>query len=329
MQHGYGLIHVRVDGKRRLLKAHRLIYEDATGETPETVDHLCHDNATCDGGDDCPHRRCCNPAHLGPESRGGNSYRAQTGKRLRHCRSGRHEMTEDNIYFDSNGQRYCRACRDERLAGYRDEYRQQRGPISRTYRPRGLGLHDLVEWATEHNEDPDACWSWRDGNPSDTGHVLVSFGGTTTTAHRLVYEALVGPVERGKVIDHRCHDPRKCEGGPRCPHRACCNPRHLKVVTRAVNSSAERSAAGRAAVVCVAGLHEMTPDNVYVAPKTGKRLCVKCARQAQRDARAAKDTGPDRRFRQDGRCVNDHEVPAGEKCRECARARNARWRAKR
>ncbi|MFD5848295.1 HNH endonuclease signature motif containing protein [Streptomyces chartreusis] len=61
-RNGYGTL--RVEGKYR--RAHRYAYELAYGPVPDgyTIDHTCHDPEQCEGGVDCPHRRCCNPAHL-------------------------------------------------------------------------------------------------------------------------------------------------------------------------------------------------------------------------------------------------------------------------
>lgn len=53
--------------------AHVAVYEVTYGEVPEDpdrpgrkldVDHLCHDPAVCSLKTECPHRACCNPAHL-------------------------------------------------------------------------------------------------------------------------------------------------------------------------------------------------------------------------------------------------------------------------
>lgn len=71
---GYGQLGIG----NRVLRAHRVSYETFVGPIPEgmTVDHLCHNAAVCEGGRDCPHRRCMNPTHLGLATRGGNALRA-------------------------------------------------------------------------------------------------------------------------------------------------------------------------------------------------------------------------------------------------------------
>lgn len=48
--------------------AHRWSYEHLVAPIPDglTLDHLCHNDADCPGGTDCPHRRCVNPYHLDP-----------------------------------------------------------------------------------------------------------------------------------------------------------------------------------------------------------------------------------------------------------------------
>jgi hypothetical protein len=53
------------------VSAHRAAYEIAYGQPPKAIDgkrvnidHTCHDPAVCKLKTDCPHRLCCNPAHL-------------------------------------------------------------------------------------------------------------------------------------------------------------------------------------------------------------------------------------------------------------------------
>lgn len=67
----------------RHLPAHRAFYERYRGPYAAglTLDHLCHTNTSeCAGGTACLHRRCVNPAHLEPVSRGENARRGRTVK---------------------------------------------------------------------------------------------------------------------------------------------------------------------------------------------------------------------------------------------------------
>ena len=59
---GYGLF--TADYKN--VYAHIWSYERHHGPVPDghIVDHTCHDPKDCPGGNDCPHRACCNPEHL-------------------------------------------------------------------------------------------------------------------------------------------------------------------------------------------------------------------------------------------------------------------------
>ena len=68
------------------------------------------------------------------------------------------------------------------------------------------------------------CWSfagkWNDGK----GYKKVQVKGVASYVHRYVYEALVGPIADGLILDHLCRNP------------GCCNPRHLEPVTVGTNT---------------------------------------------------------------------------------------------
>lgn len=98
----------------------------------------------------------------------------------------------------------------------------------------------------------------------------------TAKVHRVVYEALVGPIPDGMVIDHLCRQP------------SCVNPAHLEPVTRRENvlRGLTLPAANARKTHCKHG-HEFTPENTYLFP-TGTRGCRTCARAAkQREKRGA------------------------------------------
>jgi hypothetical protein len=112
MPNGYGQTTAPTSGGGyRQQSVHRLAYEMFVGQIPEglTLDHLCHTNdLTCPGGNGCLHRRCVNPAHLEPVTRGENTSRGGNAIKT-HCKRG-HEFTPENTYMTPGGARQCRAC---------------------------------------------------------------------------------------------------------------------------------------------------------------------------------------------------------------------------
>lgn len=332
---GYPVIYTTTSAKtRRLVKMHRLVFELETGESPPSVDHLCHDSDECRLREGCPHRRCCNPAHLAASTVGANARRAHKGihRNPGMCGSGRHPRTPENTYEAPDGALRCRPCDAERARDAREAARSNRPPPQRRpHRPRGMSLPQLVDWALG-DQDGNGCWGWADVPPRPTGYVAISFGGRSRPAHAVVYEARVGPIPPGHVVDHTCHDPQECEGGFSCPHRACVNPAHLRVVTRGENSSASRSRRRRPEE-CAAG-HPFTPENTYVTAD-GRRHCRTCAaaRQLERHHGAKGPDWVDGRRRENGRCANGHDVAVlgvnkYGKCVVCVREKSLRYKAK-
>ena len=67
------------------------------------------------------------------------------------------------------------------------------------------------------------CWVWPN-KPDKDGYGYMNYSGSRTSAHRLVYELLVGKVSKGLLLDHI-----NCT-------RMCVNPEHLRPVTRKQNA---------------------------------------------------------------------------------------------
>lgn len=110
---GYGRI--QVNGKSRYV--HRIAYEAFIGPIPDgmQIDHLCHtEDADCPGGSACPHRACCNPAHLEPVAPLENTRRGRGHGSETHCPQG-HPYAGDNLRM-WKGRRVCRSCNRERSA---------------------------------------------------------------------------------------------------------------------------------------------------------------------------------------------------------------------
>lgn len=105
---GYGVFHPR---KPETKLAHRLAYESRYGPIPVGmhVDHKCHNGQDCPPGP-CPHRKCCNPAHLEAVTNAENVNRSHNSNiQKTHCPRG-HEYSAGNTYRQPDGGRRCREC---------------------------------------------------------------------------------------------------------------------------------------------------------------------------------------------------------------------------
>ncbi len=113
--HGYGKVFQ--DG--RLQSVHRLAYQELVGEIPDglLIDHTCHKPEECAGGTSCPHRSCCNPAHMEPVTNHENIMRGNTPAARHaaktHCPQG-HPYDEVNTRIRVTRTGFARACRQRK-----------------------------------------------------------------------------------------------------------------------------------------------------------------------------------------------------------------------
>lgn len=110
---GYGIWRGTVDGKKRQLRAHRIVYEAVFGPIPGdlVIDHLCRNRA------------CSQPWHLEPVTRGENVRRGIVSEvqKARHAARTRckhdHPLEGENVRMKVDGKgvpyRECVTCRRE------------------------------------------------------------------------------------------------------------------------------------------------------------------------------------------------------------------------
>jgi hypothetical protein len=108
---------------------------------------------------------------------------------------------------------------------------------------------------------PDGCWEWTAGLNNGYARFRKKY------VHRTVYEAL-----RGTPTESMHHA---------CRNRACVNPAHLVALTLSAHAALHTQ------THCKRG-HEFTPENTYVRPDTGTKMCRACSQVSARRARAAR-----------------------------------------
>lgn len=124
------------------------------------------------------------------------------------------------------------------------------------------------------------CWLW-------TGTLKLDGYGTFwdpnlrqgLRAHRLSYQAHVGPIPEGLVIDHLCRV------------RNCVNPRHLEAVTNRVNTlrGVGPTAVQAEKTHCDRG-HPLSGANLYM--DGAWRRCIACRQENSRRYRASGEWKP-------------------------------------
>ena len=168
-------------------------------------------------------------------------------------------------------------------------------------------------------QSPDGCWEW-DGAHHVSGYAMVKREGRTEVVHRVVWEALRGPIPEGLQLDHLCRN------------RGCCNPDHLELVTQWLNllRGNSPSAVNARKTRCPRG-------HAYdMMTRSGGRGCSKC-NKAMRRRRYLLNRTSTRPLHKTGKCQEGHavsgdnvyEAPDGRRsCRKCRTERGRRYRAR-
>lgn len=181
---------------------------------------------------------------------------------------------------------------------------------------------------------PEACWPFTDATLF--GYGVFRVGKRKVKAHRFAYVVTYG-VEPVGTLDHDCHSPEWCSlpNDADCPHRRCCNPKHVTDRSQAQNAARgnPRYRQLASAEACARG-HEYTPENTHYTAE-GWRQCRACSAERARLARAGtppEPTGEARTHCRSGRhewvdanTYTDHGV---RKCRLCANEAKARYKAR-
>ncbi len=120
--------------------------------------------------------------------------------------------------------------------------------------------------------DENGCWRWLGTKLPGHGYGTIGMGHANKRGvHRVAYEAWVGPVPTGLVIDHLCRV------------RDCCNPEHLEAVTPSVNTMRGDTLPVRKAAMtaCPQG-HPYDAGNTVWRKDNNGRRCKVCRNERER-----------------------------------------------
>lgn len=121
---------------------------------------------------------------------------------------------------------------------------------------------------------PNECWPWE--GTTNNGYGQVTMPGRQVAAHRLSYQAWIGPIPEGLDIHHVCHN------------KLCVNPAHLEALPHKDHTRQHLTnplTQNFLKTHCLRG-HELSGYNVYVI--NGSRNCRECNNRRNRESYARK-----------------------------------------
>jgi hypothetical protein len=77
-------------------------------------------------------------------------------------------------------------------------------------------------WSKVDVQEPDNCWNWKEAI-SNSGYGRIRINYKLYSSHRIAWEAINGPIPKGKMVLHKCDN------------KLCCNPAHLYCGTQKDN----------------------------------------------------------------------------------------------
>ena len=135
----------------------------------------------------------------------------------------------------------------------------------------GRVLVDIERFFAKVSPEPNSgCWLW-EGVLNCWGYGQFSINSHPYAAHRFAYALFIGPIPIGYDLDHRCRT------------RACCNPSHVRPVTKRENNvlnSLSPAAVNAQKIVCKRG-HVLADQNLRTKQSRNStlRVCRTCTKE--------------------------------------------------
>lgn len=126
-------------------------------------------------------------------------------------------------------------------------------------------------WSKVTRGSEDDCWPWT-GGAGSKGYGNFTIREEQVSPHRYAYEFAFGRFDNLFIVLHKCDNP------------LCCNPKHLKLGTRADNTkdmNEKRRGRNSRKTECPKG-HIYDSNNTYYS-SDGRRDCLICRRERSRD----------------------------------------------